>query len=100
MSTEVCIYFYCLSLKHFKYITLLLSVLFNETLPVVTTFWVILVYLKVNINGNFELDQQYYLEKNLEAREKALEREAELEDKSPKAKAKSKMSKVTYNHTY
>lgn len=38
---------------------------------------------------------QYYLEKNLEARERELEREAEIEDKSPKAKAKSKMSKVT-----
>ena len=37
---------------------------------------------------------QYYLEKNLEARERELEREAELEEKSPKAKAKSKMSKV------
>ncbi|KAI3784371.1 hypothetical protein L1987_43470 [Smallanthus sonchifolius] len=39
-------------------------------------------------------DYDYYLEKNLEAREKALEREAELEDKSSKAKAKSKMSKA------
>ncbi|KVH92199.1 AAA+ ATPase domain-containing protein, partial [Cynara cardunculus var. scolymus] len=39
-------------------------------------------------------DYDYYLEKNLEAREKALEREAELEEKSPKAKAKSKMSKA------
>lgn len=38
---------------------------------------------------------QYYLEKNLEARERELEREAELEEKSPKIKAKSKMSKVT-----
>ena len=38
---------------------------------------------------------QYYLEKNLDAREKDLEREAELEDKAPKVKAKSKMSKVS-----
>lgn len=37
---------------------------------------------------------QYYLEKNLDARERELEREAELEEKSPKSKAKSKMSKV------
>ncbi|KAJ8501242.1 hypothetical protein OPV22_011794 [Ensete ventricosum] len=35
----------------------------------------------------------YYVEKNLEAREKELEREAELEEKAPKPKAKSKMSK-------
>ena len=40
-------------------------------------------------------DPQYYLEKNLDAREKELEREAELEDKAPKVKAKSKMSKVS-----
>ncbi|KAI7737163.1 hypothetical protein M8C21_009002 [Ambrosia artemisiifolia] len=48
-------------------------------------------------DGNLEDyngDYDYYLEKNLDAREKALEREAELEDKSPKAKAKSKMSKA------
>ncbi|XP_064953624.1 ABC transporter F family member 2-like [Musa acuminata AAA Group] len=38
-------------------------------------------------------DYNYYLEKNLEAREKELEREAELEEKAPKPKAKSKMSK-------
>ena len=38
---------------------------------------------------------QYYLEKNLEARAKELEREAELEEKAPKVKAKSKMSKVS-----
>lgn len=38
---------------------------------------------------------QYYLEKNLDARERELEREAELEEKAPKAKAKSKMSKVS-----
>ncbi|XP_057774796.1 ABC transporter F family member 5-like [Salvia miltiorrhiza] len=39
-------------------------------------------------------DYNYYLEKNLEARERELEREAEIEEKSPKAKAKSKMSKA------
>ncbi|CAI0554760.1 unnamed protein product [Linum tenue] len=39
-------------------------------------------------------DYNYYLEKNLEAREKELEREAMLEDKAPKVKAKSKMSKA------
>ncbi|GMI86638.1 ATP-binding cassette F5 [Hibiscus trionum] len=39
-------------------------------------------------------DYNYYLEKNLEAREKELEREAELEEKAPKVKAKSKMSKA------
>lgn len=39
---------------------------------------------------------QYYLEKNLDARERDLEREAELEDKAPKVKAKSKMSKVNF----
>ncbi|KAJ6802432.1 ABC family 1 [Iris pallida] len=38
-------------------------------------------------------DYNYYLEKNLKARERALEREAELEEKAPKVKAKSKMSK-------
>ncbi|KAK7350846.1 hypothetical protein VNO77_09842 [Canavalia gladiata] len=36
----------------------------------------------------------YYLEKNLDARERELEREAELESKAPKVKAKSKMSKA------
>ncbi|MBA0618515.1 hypothetical protein Godav_027846 [Gossypium davidsonii] len=36
----------------------------------------------------------YFLEKNLEAREKELEREAELDEKAPKVKAKSKMSKA------
>lgn len=42
---------------------------------------------------------QYYLEKNLDARERELEREAELEEKAPKVKAKSKMSKVNpYNY--
>ncbi|URD93163.1 ABC transporter F family member [Musa troglodytarum] len=38
-------------------------------------------------------DYNYYLEKNLEAREKEQEREAELEEKAPKPKAKSKMKK-------
>lgn len=38
---------------------------------------------------------QYYLEKNLDARMRELEREAELEEKAPKVKAKSKMSKVS-----
>jgi hypothetical protein len=37
---------------------------------------------------------QYYLERNLEARERELAREDELEEKAPKVKAKSKMSKV------
>lgn len=40
-------------------------------------------------------DSQYYLEKNLDARVRELEREAELEDKAAKVKAKSKMSKVS-----
>ncbi|XP_044469092.1 ABC transporter F family member 5-like [Mangifera indica] len=39
-------------------------------------------------------DYNYYLEKNLDARARELEREAELEDKAPKVKAKSKMSKA------
>ncbi|CAL9770925.1 unnamed protein product [Musa acuminata subsp. burmannicoides] len=38
-------------------------------------------------------DYNYYLEKNLEARDRELEREAELEERAPKVKAKSKMSK-------
>ncbi|KAJ6792941.1 ABC transporter F family member 5-like [Iris pallida] len=38
-------------------------------------------------------DYDYYLEKNIDARERELEREAELEEKAPKIKAKSKMSK-------
>lgn len=41
-------------------------------------------------------DLQYYLEKNLDARERELEREAEIEEKAPKVKAKSKMSKVSF----
>ncbi|XP_002963504.2 ABC transporter F family member 5 [Selaginella moellendorffii] len=39
-------------------------------------------------------DYNYYLEKNLEARRKELEREQELEGKAPSVKAKSKMSKA------
>ncbi|XP_078172091.1 ABC transporter F family member 5-like [Carex rostrata] len=39
-------------------------------------------------------DYNYYLEKNLEARQRDLDREAELEDKGPKVRAKSKMSKA------
>ncbi|XP_068641246.1 ABC transporter F family member 5-like isoform X2 [Aristolochia californica] len=39
-------------------------------------------------------DYNYYLEKNLDAREREFEREAELEEKAPKVKAKSKMSKA------
>eukprot|EP00271_Cylindrocystis_brebissonii_P008105 TRINITY_DN22134_c0_g1_i1.p1 TRINITY_DN22134_c0_g1~~TRINITY_DN22134_c0_g1_i1.p1 ORF type:complete len:766 (+),score=152.08 TRINITY_DN22134_c0_g1_i1:237-2534(+) len=39
-------------------------------------------------------DYNYYLEKNLEARRKELERESELEAASPTVKAKSKMSKA------
>ncbi|XP_059624420.1 ABC transporter F family member 5 [Cornus florida] len=39
-------------------------------------------------------DYNYYLEKNLDARQRELEREAELEEKAPKVKAKSKMSKA------
>lgn len=38
--------------------------------------------------------EQYYLEKNLEARKKELERETELEAVAAPVKAKSKMSKV------
>jgi len=37
---------------------------------------------------------QYYLEQNMEARQKELDREEELEMKGPTVKAKSKMSKV------
>ncbi|KAJ1429753.1 P-loop containing nucleoside triphosphate hydrolase [Sesbania bispinosa] len=48
-----------------------------------------------NISNMFESQKlQYYLEKNLDARERELEREADLEDKAPKVKAKSKMSKA------
>ncbi|KAK1289197.1 ABC transporter F family member 5 [Acorus calamus] len=37
-------------------------------------------------------DYNYYLEKNLEARERELEREFELQEKAPKFKSKSRMS--------
>ncbi|KAK4430630.1 ABC transporter F family member 5 [Sesamum alatum] len=50
--------------------------------------------VKDGILQDYAGDYNYYLEKNLEARERELEREAELEEKSPKAKAKSKMSKA------
>ncbi|KAK4417305.1 ABC transporter F family member 5 [Sesamum alatum] len=50
--------------------------------------------VKDGIVQDYAGDYNYYLEKNLEARERELEREAELEEKSPKAKAKSKMSKA------
>ncbi|KAJ4848358.1 ABC transporter F member 5 [Turnera subulata] len=43
---------------------------------------------------DYEGDYNYYLEKNLDARAKELEREAELQEKAPKIKAKSKMSKA------
>ncbi|XP_057971173.1 ABC transporter F family member 5-like [Malania oleifera] len=39
-------------------------------------------------------DYNYYLEKNLDARRRELQREAELQATSPKVKAKSKMSKA------
>ncbi|KAM7261996.1 hypothetical protein ACFE04_021073 [Oxalis oulophora] len=39
-------------------------------------------------------DYNYYLEKNLDARQRELEREAEIEEKAPKVKAKSKMTKA------
>ena len=39
-------------------------------------------------------DYNYYLEKNLDARQRELEREEELDEKAPKVKAKSKMSKA------
>jgi len=41
---------------------------------------------------------QYYLEQNLEARQKELERETELEAVAAPVKAKSKMSKVRPQH--
>ncbi|XP_010243332.1 PREDICTED: ABC transporter F family member 5-like [Nelumbo nucifera] len=47
-----------------------------------------------NILQDYSGDYNYYLEKNLDARQKELEREAELEEKAPKVKAKSKMSKA------
>lgn len=39
-------------------------------------------------------DYNYYLEQNLEARRKELEREAELEAAAPKVKSQSKMTRV------
>ncbi|KAK6118413.1 hypothetical protein DH2020_047830 [Rehmannia glutinosa] len=50
--------------------------------------------VKDGILQDYAGDYNYYLEKNLEARERELEQEAELEEKSPRAKAKSKMSKA------
>ncbi|GER35132.1 ABC transporter F family member [Striga asiatica] len=50
--------------------------------------------VKDGILQDYSGDYNYYLEKNLEARDRELEREAELEEKSPKVKAKSKMSKA------
>lgn len=41
---------------------------------------------------------KYYLENNLEARRRELEREKELETLAPTVKAKSKMSKVHSPH--
>ncbi|XP_006827126.2 ABC transporter F family member 5 [Amborella trichopoda] len=52
------------------------------------------VELKDKTLQDYAGDYNYYLEKNLDAREKELEREAELEEKAPKVKAKSKMSKA------
>ncbi|GJN04836.1 hypothetical protein PR202_ga22411 [Eleusine coracana subsp. coracana] len=43
---------------------------------------------------DYKGDYNYYLERNLEARERELAREEELEEKAPKVKAKSKMSKA------
>ncbi|KAJ1412888.1 P-loop containing nucleoside triphosphate hydrolase [Sesbania bispinosa] len=43
---------------------------------------------------NYAGDYNYYLEKNLDARNRELERDADLEEKAPKIKAKSKMSKA------
>lgn len=51
------------------------------------------VEVKNNTLQDYAGDYNYYLEKNLEARERELEREAELDAKAPKVKAKSKMSK-------
>ncbi|KAK9134378.1 hypothetical protein Syun_013708 [Stephania yunnanensis] len=52
------------------------------------------VEVKNNTLQDYAGDYNYYLEKNLDARERELEREAELEEKAPKVKAKSKMSKA------
>ncbi|KAI0495350.1 hypothetical protein KFK09_025500 [Dendrobium nobile] len=51
------------------------------------------VEVKNNTLQDYAGDYNYYLEKNLEAREREVEREAELDAKAPKVKAKSKMSK-------
>lgn len=53
-----------------------------------------LIYLEYGHNDSCCAFWQYYLDKNLEARKRELDREAELEEKAPKVKAKSKMSKV------
>lgn len=59
------------------------------------------VCLLLQDSNKFESENlQYYLEKNLDAREKELERQAELDDKAPKLKAKSKMSKVNFCETH
>ncbi|XP_010261097.1 PREDICTED: ABC transporter F family member 5 [Nelumbo nucifera] len=52
------------------------------------------VEVKDNTLQDYAGDYNYYLEKNLDARERELQREAELEEKAPKVKAKSKMSKA------
>eukprot|EP00249_Psilotum_nudum_P021525 c28141_g1_i1 orf=636-3107(-) len=52
------------------------------------------VELKNGTLENYAGDYNYYLEQNLEARRRELEREAELEAKSSTVKAKSKMSKA------
>ncbi|XP_042512974.1 ABC transporter F family member 5-like [Macadamia integrifolia] len=52
------------------------------------------VEVKDNNLQDYAGDYNYYLEKNLDARQRELEREAELEEKAPKIKAKSKLSKA------
>lgn len=52
------------------------------------------VEVKDGMLNDYVGNYNYYLEQNLEAREKALEREEELELNAPKVKAKSKMSKA------
>lgn len=51
------------------------------------------VEVKDNVLQDYAGDYDYYLEKNLDARERQEMREAEIEEKAPKLKAKSKMSK-------
>ncbi|KAH9295351.1 hypothetical protein KI387_038939, partial [Taxus chinensis] len=51
------------------------------------------VEVKDRVLKDYVGDYNYYLEQNLEARERELEREAELEAMAPKVKSKSKMSK-------